>query len=390
MRSKIIALFILGVLSACTVQDKGEDDDDDDGGSGGRGGSSGAGGAGGGATGGSGGGGTGGSGGGAMPGAPGWTLMPLVDDERNPDNTVFHSGNDMVTGIFFASLDEGFVATTGANQTSGDGGAIFRAKQKQVTDVAIGGDGLVKCLLGDLNFIGIDKTSKGYVARAHACDIISSEDGGQTFGVKLAGVGEPFGIEHALAYRETPAGTMIIRNTGVVSVTPGPAGPNAVWDDIWAPTGVPPTPNPVPDDQCQAGPSSQFNPKISDVVYASPDGQFIAYGASPNDDPQICISTDGGKSFFPKVLPGVSEDVLFAAPTGVKFATPQVGVTWYANNIYPDATYIYRTTDGGNTWAKVDLPADIAGKDLELNGGFFAPDGQFIAYGASPNDDPQI
>lgn len=383
MRSKIIALVILGTLAACNVQDKG--DDDDKGGSGGNGGASGQGGAGGNGAGGAGGGGpsggggsSGGGGGGATPGAKGWTVMPLLDDERDPERTYFRAGNDMVTGIFFASLDEGFVTTTGENQTSQNGGVIYRAKQKQITDIAFGGPGLSKCLgIGEISYLGIQKTSKGYVARsADVCDFVSSDDGGKTFSVGPPGVGDPFGSEANLAYRETATGAVVVRNTGVISVTTGAPGPNAIWDDIWAPGGVPPTPNPVPDDQCQAGPYSQFNPKISDIIYVSPDGTFMAYGASPADDPQVCVSTDGGKSFFPKILPGVSEDVLFAPPVGVTFANAQVGIAWYAFNIYPDATYIYRTTDGGNTWAKAALPPELAGKGVELNGGFFAPDGQ--------------
>jgi hypothetical protein len=387
MRSMILPLVILGTLSvaACTIQDNDKDQDSDDNGGAGRGASSGQGGAGSGGvsgvggagTGGSGTGGTGtsGTGGGAMPGAKGWTAMPLVDDKRT-ENTVFHSGNDMVTGIYFNSLNEGFVATTGSNQTFSQGGALFRATQKQVTDIAIGGDGLVKCLLGSLNFVGVEKTSKGYVARAHACELIASEDGGKSFVVQAVGVGDPFGIERVLAFRETGSGALLVRDSGVVSVTTAAPGPNAIWDDTWAPEGAPPTPNPLPADQCQGRPDGPLNPPLSTSVYVSADAKFIAYTSSPNDNPQICISNDGGKSFYPKVLPGVAADVLFAAPMGVTFANDTTGITWYANNIYPGATYIYRTTDSGNTWAKVDVPTDIAGKDVELNTGFFAPDGQ--------------
>jgi hypothetical protein len=378
MRAMILPLVVAGaLLSACTVQDK--DKDDDEGGSGGSGASSGQGGSGGVGGGGPGGAGPGGSGGsGGLPkGAPGWTLVKLMNDERNPDDIVFHEGNDLVTGIFFNGLDDGYIATSGDEGTFNDGGAIFRAKQKQVTEVLFGGDDKGStCFGGAVTYAGVQKTKSGYVAMAHACELVVSEDGGKSFGFKAVGAGKPFGIERVLAYRETATGAMLVRDTGVVSVTTSPPGPNAIWDDVWAPNGVPPTPDPVPDDQCQKGPRGLNVPALSQAVYVSPDGQFIAYPSSANDDPQICVSTDGGRSFYPKFLPGVAEDVLFAPPNGVVFASPVVGVTFYANNIYPGRGYIYRTVDKGNTWAKVELPADVANKEIELMGGFFAPDGQ--------------
>ncbi len=310
------------------------------------------------------------------PGEPGWTIVPLIDDETNPDSIVYHAGNSLVTGIHFASLDQGVLVVTGDNQTFSDGGAVFGATQKEVTDVRFGGDGTGLCLLGTVDFQGIVKTSDGYVAMAHACDLISSKDGGATFGIEPVGVGEPFGIEQILAFRESGSGAMLVRDTGVVSRTTTKPGPNAIWDDSWAPRAIPPIPDPVPADQCQSGPDSQNVPAVAQATYVSQDGQFIAYTASPDYDPQICISTDGGVSFFPKILPGVAEDVLFAPPTGVVFTSATNGITWHATNIYPGAAYIYRTTDGGETWAKVELPAEVASKSLELKHAFFAPDGQ--------------
>jgi hypothetical protein len=312
--------------------------------------------------------------GGGTPGQKGWTAVPLIDDTTDPANTVFRAGNDLVTGIHFASLDDGWVATQGSDQTFSNGGAVFKAKQKTVTKVLFGGnrDGL--CLLGTIDFHGIEKTPDGLVALSYACDVIASHDGGATFGIEPAASGDKFGIEEVLVMRRGASGTVMVGETGYVSTTPGAAGPTALWTDTWAPEAIPSIPNPVPADQCQGGPHSVV-PAHSTSAYASPDGKLLAYVAAPNFDAQICVSTDGGKSFFPKVLPGVPSDAQGIAPTGVTFATAQIGVTWWALSIYPGLQYIYRTADGGQTWAPVALPAGAASQAIELASAFFAPDG---------------
>lgn len=309
------------------------------------------------------------------PGQPGWTVIPMLDDESDPKNIVYHSGNTLVTGIHFASIDDGYVVSAGANQTFSYGGAVFRAKQKEVTEVLFSGNQTATCALGTTDFIGIEPTPGGYMAKAFACDLVSSKDGGATFGVERAGAGNAFGLEDTLALRYLKSGALMVRETGVISRTSSSPGPTAVWTDTWAPGAVPPIPNPVPADQCQSGPESQGVPSIDQAAYVSPNGQLIAYTSSPDHDPQICISNDGGESFYPKVLAGVAEDVLFAPPTGVVFTTPMNGITFYANSLYAGLGYVFHTTDGGESWSKVELPVDVANKRIELQRAFFAPDG---------------
>lgn len=302
--------------------------------------------------------------------ARGWAAIPLIDD-----GDVWHTGNDLVTGIHFTDRDHGIIVTAGDNNTFADGGAVFGATEREVTDVRFGGDGAL-CLLGTIDYNGIVPTADGYVAMAHACDIIASHDGGDRFDITLAGVGEPFGIEDVLAYGSADGRTVLIRDTGVVSVTEYAPGPDAIWDDIWAPTGVPTTPDPVPRAQCQTGPDSNNVPSVSQTVYLAPDTSFIAYTSQTDRGPEICVSRDGGYSFFPHRLEGVDEDIRWQAPTGVLFNTADNGITWLANNIYPDATYIFHTTDAGETWSPVELPSDIQGVDIELRQAFFAPNSE--------------
>lgn len=313
--------------------------------------------------------------GGSMAGPPGWTPVALLDDNTDPNNMVFRSGNDLVTGIYFASLDDGWVTTQGSQQTFQNGGAIFKAKQKQVSSLLFSGNRNGLCLLGTIGFQGLSKTKDGFIALGYACDVIASHDGGKTFDIQHAAAGDQHGIEQVLAVRTRASDTVMIADTGYVSVTQGVPGPNAVWMDTWAPQANPPTPNPVPADQCQGGPQSGL-PKEATNVYVSQDGNTMAYTSSPNFDPQICVSTDGGKSFFPKLLPNVPMEAQDFAPSGVVFADAKTAITFWANNIYPGKQYIYRSTDAGQTWSSVAVPADVAMKAIEMRSAFFAPDGQ--------------
>jgi photosystem II stability/assembly factor-like uncharacterized protein len=172
----------------------------------------------------------------------------------------------------------------------------------------------------------------------------------------------------------TPAGTTFVRDTGVVTVSNDAPGPSASFQDVWAPAATQPIPDPVPADECQIGPRGSGLPRTHDSVYVSADRQLIAYTANEDTQaPEICISNDGGRSFFPHRL-AVPEAAAEYTPTGVVFTGPMIGIAWFAQ---PTAgTYVKRTSDGGKTWGDVALPSAVASSDLELPTGFFAPDGQ--------------
>jgi hypothetical protein len=317
------------------------------------------------------GGGGGGSGGGGSVG--GWTAMPLLDDSSRPDRVVNHKGLDVVTGIYYESPDKGFIVSQeGGNEVRG--GAVFTANRSAVTAVAFSGDGTGLRLLGSIDFTGLERTANGYIAMAYANDVISSTDGGATFKIAKNGAPDDFGIEPVMAYQVTSTGTTLVRDTGVITVSSDAPGPDATYADVWAPNATQPIPDPVPPNQCQIGPRGAGLPRTHDSVYMSADRQFIAYTANEDtQSPEICISHDGGRSFFPHVLdvPEAAEDF---TPTGVLFTGPMTGIAWFAQPIA--GAYIKRTTDGGNTWGNVTLPGAVASKDLELPAGFFAPDGQ--------------
>ena len=302
-----------------------------------------------------------------------WAAMPLVDDTSVPGDTVYHQGNDVVTGIYFTTPTTGVITSTGANQTSADGGAVFEASGTAVTSVAFSGNGTGLSLVGAVDFTGIEKTPNGFIAMAHANDAVTSTDGGHTFSIQKNGRNQ-MGIEPMLAYRQTATGATLVRSSGVVTVTTGSApGPDVVFQDVWAPEANPPIPAVVPVTQCQARPSGSNNPVTRDAVFVSADRNFIAYTANPDEEPMICISTDGGRSFLPHDLV-VPAPAIAAQPGGVMFASPSTGIAYFGSGNTAGA-YLARTTTAGAAWTNIALPAAIASHSVELRAATFAPDG---------------
>jgi hypothetical protein len=66
----------------------------------------------------------------------GWVAFPLLDD-----GDIWHSGNDLVTGIHFRDLEEGVVVTSSDNQTVLYSGAVFGAARREITDIRFAGPG---------------------------------------------------------------------------------------------------------------------------------------------------------------------------------------------------------------------------------------------------------
>ncbi len=303
----------------------------------------------------------------------GWKAMPLLDDNSDPDTPGWHEGRSLVTGVRFTALDHGVVVVAADNGVQ-TGGAIFGARAEEVTGFLFAERDSI-CSTGAYDFHGLMDTPNGMVALTDACALVASHDGGRTFTATRMGTGgDPIGIEKALALRVTGAGSVIVRDTGVVARTPGVPGESAVWTDIWAPGAIPPIPSEVPADQCQQGPTSDNVPVEHQAAYIGPDGSFIAYVNNPGEQyPEICFSRDGGSSFYPVPLEGTA-----VAPTGVLFTSEQVGLTWYSNTFAAADTYIRRSTDGGATWTDV-MPAALAGVRLRLHQMFFAP-GNTVGY----------
>jgi hypothetical protein len=312
---------------------------------------------------------------GTGPGATGWTAIPLLDDTTAAAHKVIRSDNDLVSGIYFNSIDDGWVTTRGSQGSFGDGGAVYKAKSKSLTSILFSGNRNGLCLSGSIDFQGLDKTPDGFVALAYACDVIASHDGGKTFTIARNEPGaDPLGIEQVLAMRETSTGTFMFADSGYVDTAPTAPGANADWTTVWAPEGVPPSPNPVPAADCQVMEKNQV-PAERTVAYVSPTGDLMAYVAVTADQtPIVCVSKDSGKNFLPTALPGLPDDATDFAPNGVVFTSAKAGITFWANNVYPGEAYVYYTTNAGTTWKAATLPT-AKSHSIDFYSAFFAPDG---------------
>jgi photosystem II stability/assembly factor-like uncharacterized protein len=218
------------------------------------------------------------------------------------------------------------------------------------------------------NFVGLERTVDGYIALTNVEMLVSSHDGGATFVGKETSQHDAV---KALAMRSSSTGTTRV-SEGVVAITPDAApGAGTVYEAVWAPQGSRPIPeNPEPGD-CTFGPSGAL-PQTKARVYVSADRGFIAYVAlDGTNQPTACISTNGGSSFKAHALSAPEHSEI---PSGIVFANQMTAIAWGRNT--SAGAYINRTTNGGETWTQVPIPAPIASHDLDLPGGFFAPDGQ--------------
>jgi hypothetical protein len=306
-------------------------------------------------------------------GTGGWTAMALLDDDTDPQSVVSHDGQDRVTSIHFSALDRGIVATEGANGTISEGGMLYHASHHKLEGVALSG----RHASGsgyEVAFQVIFPTKSGYAVGLDTSETMAlSSDGGQTFSVVVPNI--PYGLAHELVLFEGTDGKWTYAGgSGVISEAAQAPSPSTAWTELWAPEGLPPTPNPIPAGQCKVSPAAPNSPHSSQFVYVSPDRQFLAYPAAGEDPFTICISHDGGKGFFPKQLPPAPPGAGPIGPTGVTFITPQIGLAYDGYDLKTDGSFIYRTTDGGETWSLASLPAEVTEEYTSIRHVFFAPD----------------
>ncbi|HEY0251113.1 MAG TPA: hypothetical protein VGC41_06275 [Kofleriaceae bacterium] len=300
--------------------------------------------------------------GGGSVAATGWQKLALVDD-----GNIQHADNDLVSGIVMTSATKGFIVTRGSHSSFLDGGAVFAVDGAKVT-VAFSGKNGGPSTASVVDFTGIARTPSGYVAMAYANDVVRGDAAGHFEIVKN---GNLAGIEPVIGYSETATRTLLVRSTGVVSVADVASGPNASFHDIWAPSATNKVPAAIPADQCQGGPIGIGSPVLSSSVFIG--NGLVAYTSSPHFDPQVCISTDDGASFYPRRFV-TDDDAAQHPPSGVAFSSPTNGIAYWGNTT--SAPYLKHTSDGGKTWHGIGVPVDVATHGCDLSGAFFAPDGK--------------
>lgn len=316
--------------------------------------------------------------------AMGWTAIDLLDDPANGD-TVAHKGQSDVSAIWFKDLDHGLVGLTGDNGTFGQGGAIEHASSPTTLDkVVFSGHDVPQLADQTTNIQGFYATSAGVVAAVDFQEtLVISKDDGATFSIGPLGTlgGDNGPSKQIWISKDGASAWHVTDDIGNVWYSAQDPAAGTTWTRTWQPEASPTVPDPLPDGACTgAYHSGYFSFDPGRVFWVSPDGKTMMYGRGYGDDPAgLCISTDGGHSFYPKDFPNPPASSAMSVPYVITFASDAMHGLAARGSEYEDSgAYVYVTSDGGKTWAAGTLPADVmaSGSKAIIDNGFFAPDGQ--------------
>jgi photosystem II stability/assembly factor-like uncharacterized protein len=308
----------------------------------------------------------------------GWTQLLLTNDPGDFDDDhggIFGSNADQVTSIYFDSLDRGFVGTIASGV-----GALYRAsasaiEEKMITDEVLGN---LPTALGDFGIKSIGKTPTGYIATIdNSGEVLLSTDDGDSFA--LVATGFDYGLASVELLVQSPTGMTAILSEAVLTSSDLVPSSAALWTELWAPEGSPPTPNPIPQGGCTDRPANRRVDELSAHTYISPDRQLVAYAprGQYDDEDVLCISHDGGVFFQQVSLPHFNDGANFIGATSILFLDDNVGFVTTSDNNFGDggSASIQKTVDGGDTWERMPLPALVTGASVEFRTIFFAPGG---------------
>ncbi|HPH66880.1 MAG TPA: hypothetical protein PLF40_14085 [Kofleriaceae bacterium] len=250
--------------------------------------------------------------------------------------------------------------------------------------------------LGDVNFVGIDKSRSGVIARAGTSGAFVSATGDITKKASwsVASMGKADGASLPLNDQaqlvDTAGKWLFLNELGFVYSSPTAPGPSTVWTKLWSPQATPSVPANFPSmysadpTLCDSDLTGGAVPFISNPAFISPDGAVIVHPAGGISQkgtakPGVCISTDKGAHFYSAPFADVA-DVDNAGPHGVTCTDNNHCVALHGLDFVGDP-YIYTTANAtmgkASTWTKATLPASVTGaSNVSLRAVFFAPDGK--------------
>ena len=295
---------------------------------------------------------------------------------------------ERVTGVYCSAVTTCVVAT----EDRFEGGHIYATDGSTITGTLItGDDGFTEPVgvAGLASFVGFSDVGGRLFARvdgAAAALLTATGDITQASAWQLTTVGVPegdssFGGNQQLGWG-TAEGLWVYATTGTFYSGTDEPSPGALWLASWSPDNVPsdlverhrddPT-------LCMAQPSVSISPALTRVAYVAPDLSVILYPAGarnqPGDEePGVCISTDGAATFLHVPFPDVEGDL---GPLGVKCFTGDRCVAFGGLQYAPESAYLYVTNDASAgaaaTWARATLPR--LREDSRFRDVSFAPGG---------------
>lgn len=194
--------------------------------------------------------------------------------------------------------------------------------------------------------------------------------------------GEIFGLNQQMGFGKKDDRWVYFSHRTIYESTDGPS-PSAFWQPLWSPMAQTPSnfdeqyqTNPT---LCAAEPGVSIQPKLTQPGYIAPDLSIMLYPAGSRNQassvgPGVCLSTDGGKSFYHLAFPEVQGDL---GPLGVSCISENHCFAYGGLEYEADSVYIYYTNNAGqgagSSWTRATLPT--LRENTRFRGMAFHPDG---------------
>ncbi|MEO7734724.1 MAG: hypothetical protein ABIY55_27460 [Kofleriaceae bacterium] len=327
---------------------------------------------------------------GSTPDAPttgtGWRVIPVPLEQYQ----------DRIPAILCTSRDACVIATQGLSGS----GKLELASDRAVGEVLVDGDQLngPAHAGGSLGFVGLDRTRTGVVARADVSGAYVSATGDFTKKASWSVVdmgtadGDSLFLNPQLALQQSTDGhSLFINYLGTVYGASSAPSPSTIWTELWSPASSSPIPDGFADrlaadpTLCDSEVSGAVYPIMTQNVVISPDlklaispaGGFNQRGSA---DAGVCISTDGGTTFYQVPFSGVRHDTDANGPTAVTCLDSNRCFAFNGVQYQEGSSWVYYTNNAlmgkASTWTRATVPASWSSTTSQHpNAIFFAPDG---------------
>ncbi len=303
-----------------------------------------------------------------------------------------------VRGVFCAAAERCVIVT---ESRASDPGAVFALSGTSVGEKLLdgknGGEVSMRSdTFGDLDFVGLEPTPSGLVARVSVSNVttIASGDPTQKSSWKISNPGrvgsDSFGLNETSALMGDARGKWVLINKrgSVFTASTGPSATTA-WTKLWSPLGVPPAPADFAAQYaadptlCESDVTSSGLPTANPAFVAPDLSLMVTVAGGLNQDgralPGVCISTDQGQHFYNVPFSGLPTGGSSPGPRGVTCTDTEHCYAYNGIEYEPGTAYIYRTSNASSgkasTWVAASVPPGFAtAEDIHLDGMFFAPD----------------
>ena len=296
---------------------------------------------------------------------PRFHLVDLVDT----DDGVQRLGVDTVNGIRCADATHCAIAT----RNFGDGGALFVTADGTALEPVM----TTRERLGGAQFLGIDDTGQGWIARIDRAGpfVIAAGDPSAAASWSLVAVGASDSgsdfteLNSQELVRAGSGGDWLYVYSGIAWHAATAPGETTAWSGQWSPGRLPPFPadydarKEADATLCDSDPAVAIEPDMTHLGFASADLGAILFPAGGRnqpgtDPPGVCVSHDRGVTFHQVAFPDLRAGEI--GPLAV--ACLDADRCWAFGGVDFDGgpAYVYRSSDASAaapTWQRGAVPS---------------------------------